>query len=162
MQVADLIRYNHIIRGLYFEALAKLPWEEVVESRGLSFDSMRNVFLHLTLVEDRWISYIIQQRFSSWVDPDFDTFKDTNALGGYIRKVQGNTQRYLEKLSPQELSRQIDVPWDKTPDTKITVEKGLTHMVLEDMIHYGELSATLWQIGLEAPYWGFWRFGLEI
>jgi hypothetical protein len=39
----------------------------------------------------------------------------------------------------------------------IPVEGGLTHMVLEDMIHYGELSAALWQMGVEAPYFGFWR-----
>ena len=36
---------------------------EVVANKGLSFDSMRNVFLHLTLVEDRWISYIIPGQF---------------------------------------------------------------------------------------------------
>ena len=61
----------------------------------------------------------------------------------------------------EELSREIEVPWGDKPDTKITVEKGLTHMVLEDMIHYGELSAALWQMGLEAPYMGFWRFGIS-
>jgi uncharacterized damage-inducible protein DinB len=59
METADLIRYNHIVRGLYFEAIEKLSWTQVVEPRGLSFSSMRDVFLHLTLVEDRWINYII-------------------------------------------------------------------------------------------------------
>jgi hypothetical protein len=29
------------------------------------------------------------------------------------------------------------------------------------MIHYGELSAALWQMGLEAPYIGFWRYGIS-
>jgi hypothetical protein len=53
------------------------------------------------------------------------------------------------------------VPWGDKPDTKITVEKDLTHMVLEDMIHYGELSAAFWQMGLEAPYMGFWRYNCE-
>jgi uncharacterized damage-inducible protein DinB len=59
MQLADSIRYNHAVRSLYFDAMAKLSWANVDESRGLSFDSMRNVFLHLTFVEDRWMSYII-------------------------------------------------------------------------------------------------------
>jgi uncharacterized damage-inducible protein DinB len=162
MEVADLIRYNLIIHGLYLEALAKLPWEAVVEPRGLSFDSMRNVFLHLTLVEDRWIGYTIVERFDSWKDPDFEAFKNMTALDKYMRKVHSNTASYLEKLNPQELSRQIMVSWVKNWDTKITVEKGLTHMVLEDMIHYGELSTVLSQMGLEAPYSGFWRFGLEV
>jgi hypothetical protein len=33
MQVTDLIRYNHVVRGLYFDAVAKLSWAQVVEPR---------------------------------------------------------------------------------------------------------------------------------
>ena len=157
MQVTDLIRYNHIVRGLYFEALSKLPWSEVVAPRGLSFDSMRDVFLHLTLVEDRWISYTIPGRFSAWVDPDFDEFTDVASLTEYMQQVEGNTHAYLARLSTEELNRQITIPWGDKPDTQISIETALTHMVFEDMIHYGELSAALWQMGLEAPYLGFWR-----
>jgi uncharacterized damage-inducible protein DinB len=158
MQVTDLIRYNHMIRGLYFDAMAKLPWAKVVEPLGLSFDSMRDVFLHLTMVEDRWISYIIPGRFKEWVDPEFDAFKDMAALKKYMQRVKENTEIYLAKLSAEDLSREIVVPWGDKPDTKISIETGLTHMVIEDMIHYGELSAALWQMGLEAPYMGFWRY----
>jgi len=74
MQVTDLIRYNHVVRGLYLDAFAKLPWIEVIADKGLSFGSMRNVFLHLTIVEDRWMGYIIPMRFKEWVDLDFDAF----------------------------------------------------------------------------------------
>jgi len=80
MQVTDLVRYNHVVRGLYLDAMSKLPWAEVVAPKGLSFDSMRNVFLHLTLVEDRWISYIIPGRFKEWGDLDFDSFNDIDSL----------------------------------------------------------------------------------
>ena len=79
MQVTDLVRYNHVVRGLYLDAMTKLPWSEGVKPRGLSFDSMRNVFLHLTLVEDRWISYIIPGRFRG-VDLDFEAFKGMDDL----------------------------------------------------------------------------------
>ena len=75
MNPSDLIHYNHVVRELYFEALAKLTWQEVVKPRGLSFESARNVFLHLTLVEDRWINYTLIGRFSEWKDPDFEAYK---------------------------------------------------------------------------------------
>jgi uncharacterized damage-inducible protein DinB len=158
MQVTDLVRYNHLVRGLYFDAMTKLPWMQVVELRGLSFDSMRDVFLHLTLVEDRWINYIIPDRFSMWVDPNFDAFEDMDSLKKYMQDVEGKTENYLKRLSLEELNRQIVFPWGDKPDIRISIEKALTHMVLEDMIHYGELSAALWQMGLEAPYSGFWRY----
>ena len=158
MQTADLVRYNHVVRGLYLDAIEKLPWTEVVASKGLSFDSMRDVFLHLTLVEDRWINYIIPGRFGDWVDPDFDNFKEIGALKKYMQKTKTNTEKYLKKLSLEELKRQIVVPWGDKPYKSVSVETVLTHMVLEDMIHYGELSAAFWQMGLAAPYMGFWRF----
>ncbi len=157
MQVTDLIRYNHVVRESYFEAMAKQPWQEVVAPRGLSFDSMRDVFVHLTLVEDRWISYVIPGRFSEWVDPDFDVFTSIDSLKAYMQLVQINTEKYLIALSEQELNRQIVLPWSQTP-VKLDIEACLTHLVMEDMLHYGELSATFWQIGLEAPYKAFWLF----
>jgi uncharacterized damage-inducible protein DinB len=64
----------------------------------------------------------------------------------------------LKGLSDEELGRQIAVPWGEKPYSEVSVETVLTHMVIEDMIHYGELSAVLWQMGLEAPYLGFWRY----
>jgi uncharacterized damage-inducible protein DinB len=158
MQVTDLIRYNHVVRSLYFEAMTKLPWSEVAADKGLSFESIRNVFLHLTLVEDRWISYTIPGRFKDWVDPKFTTFVDMDSLKKYMQHVKDNTEAYLRELSAEKLSQQIVIPWGDKPNTKITIETGLIHMVMEDMIHYGELSAVLWQMGLEAPYMGFWRY----
>jgi uncharacterized damage-inducible protein DinB len=158
MQVIDLVRYSHIIRGLYFDAIAKLPWERIVEAKGLSFDSMRNVFLHLTLVEDRWINFIIPGKFGRWVDPDFDTFDNIDSLKEYMQRVKEKTESYLTKISLEELNAKIVIPWGDQRDTKISVETALTHMVMEDMIHYGELSALLWQMDFEAPYLGFWRY----
>jgi uncharacterized damage-inducible protein DinB len=161
MDVQDLVRYNFDVRGLYLEALKKLPWAEVVEPHGLSFDSARNVFLHLTLVEDRWINYTLQNRFSEWKDPHFGTYQDFASLERYVLQVKASTEKFLESLKPPALERMITVPWGKKPDTCITVESALCHMVMEDMVHYGELSAFFWEKNLEAPYLPFWRYIYE-
>jgi uncharacterized damage-inducible protein DinB len=158
MQVTDLIRYNHTVRELYFNEISKLPWQQIVEARSLSWGSLRDVFVHLTLVEDRWINYIIPGRFGAWVDPDFENYKDIGDLKDYMQHVKAGTEAYLPKLAAEELNRQIVIPWGDENDTRISIETALTHMVLEDMIHYGELSAALWQMGLEAPYMAFWRY----
>ncbi len=158
MKVTDLVRYNHMVRKSYFEAISKLPWKEVAAFRGLSWDSMRNVFVHLTLVEDRWVSYVIPGRFNGWVDPDFSAFSNMEMLRDYMQKTHAKTEKYLAKLSSEDLNRLIEVPWGEKPYAKLEVEAVLTHMVMEDMVHYGELSAAFWQMGLEAPYKAFWRY----
>jgi uncharacterized damage-inducible protein DinB len=158
MQVIDLVRYNHVVRESYLEVLSKLSWEDVAAFRGLSWKSMCDVFVHLTLVEDRWINYIIPGRFSEWVDPDFDSFTNMDSLKKYMQQVHCNTEKYLTMLSPEELNREVVVPWGEKPFIELKVEAVLTHMVMEDMVHYGELSAVLWQMGLEAPYKAYWRY----
>ena len=161
MDVKDLVFYNHRVRELFFDTFEKLPWSELVKSRGASFDSMRNIFLHLTVVEDRWINYIIPGRFKDWVDPPFDEFRDFDSLREFMIRVHGMTETYLKKLTPEELSRMVVIPWGDTPDTRINIETALIHMVVEDLIHYGELSDLLWQIDVEPPYLSFWRYKIQ-
>ncbi len=158
MNTTELVRYNHAVRELYFNAFAKLPWTEVTKPRGLSFDSARNVFLHLTLVEDRWINYILPNRFTEWKDPDFETYQNIATLKTYMLHVKNATEKFLATTQPEDWQRKITIPWGDKPNTQITLETALTHMVMEDMIHYGELSAMLWQMNLEAPYLAFWRY----
>jgi uncharacterized damage-inducible protein DinB len=158
MDIIDSVRYNHAVRELYFESLTKLPWEEVVKSRGISFDSMRNVFIHITLVEDRWINYTIPGRFKEWVDPNFDAYTNFNQLQNYMIAVKNSTEHFLQNLTVESIKRCITIPWGNKADTSISIETALSHMVMEDLVHYGELSAMLWQMDIEAPYLAFWRF----
>jgi uncharacterized damage-inducible protein DinB len=158
MDAKDLVLYNHRVRKLFFEALAKLPWSEVVKLRGASFDSMRNIFLHLTIVEDRWINYVLPGRFKEWVDPAFDDFGNLASLGEYMVRVEKSTQDYLNRATPEKLAKEVTIPWGDTPDTMISIETALCHMVTEDLLHLGELSDILWRMEAEAPYLAFWRF----
>jgi len=158
MDIVDFVRYTHAVRELYFEALEKLPWEEVIKPRGASFDSLRNVFLHLTAVEDRWINYTLRGRLKEWVEHNFNDFTTFDSLKSYKNYTKERTEEYLQKLTCEELNRNITLPWGNTPDVCINVETALAHMVTEVLIHYGELSAMLWQMDKEAPYLPFWRY----
>ena len=161
MDTADLVRYNHTVRDLYLKAIQRLPWAEVVKPRGLSFESARNVFLHLTVVEDRWVNYILPNRFCDWKDPDFDGFDGIESLKRYADATKKNTEAFLQSLTPESWSRKVALPWENyEPGSQVTVETAFTHMVMEDMIHYGELSAMMWQMNFEAPYLAYCRYKL--
>jgi uncharacterized damage-inducible protein DinB len=159
MDVSELVGYNDEIRSLFYGALSKLEWEEVAKSRSLSFDSMRDVFLHLTFVEDRWINYTLVGEFSKWKDPVFNDFRDFESLKTYMIHIHKNTDKFLKTLKPADYLNRVANPWIK--GASISLETGLTHMVLECMIHFGELSAVFWQIGKEAPYLAFLRYELN-
>jgi uncharacterized damage-inducible protein DinB len=107
MDVPELVRYNDKVRSLYYEALLKLGWEEVARSRSLSFDSMRDVFLHLMVVEDRWINYTLSEEFSNWKDPVFDDFKDFESLNAYMTRIHDNTNKFLEILKPADYLNRV-------------------------------------------------------
>ena len=159
MDVSELVHYNDKVRSLYFGALSKLSWKEVAKPRSLSFDSMRDVFLHLTIVEDRWISYTLVGEFSKWKDPVFNDFKNMESLKTYMIRVHENTDKFLKTLKPEDYQNTVANPW--IVGELINIETGLTHMVLECTIHFGELSAAFWQIGKEAPYLAFLRYELN-
>jgi uncharacterized damage-inducible protein DinB len=46
VEVAKLFEYNRNVRHRYFDALAKVPWKELVKNREASFHSIRNIFIH--------------------------------------------------------------------------------------------------------------------
>jgi uncharacterized damage-inducible protein DinB len=158
MIIADLVSYNHAVREMYLDSLAKLPWAEVVKPRALSFDSARNVFLHLAVVEDRWVNYILPHRFGDWKDPNFDSYMDIESLKRYAEATKKSAGVLLQSLKSGGWTKKVTLPWGSfEPYTRVTVETALAHMVLEGMIHYGELSAMLWQMNLDAPYLGYCR-----
>jgi uncharacterized damage-inducible protein DinB len=109
-------------------------------------------------VEDIWINYIIPGRFKDWTNTPFDEFKDFAELKKFMRYVKETTEAYLNRLTPQELDRSIILPWGDPAGTRISIEAALAHKVIEDLIHYGELSDLLFQEDAEPPHLGFWRY----
>ena len=49
-------------------------------------------------------NFIVTGRFQDWVGLDFETFKDTDSLRGYMQLVQEKTEGYLATLSVDEFA----------------------------------------------------------
>jgi len=58
VEVRQLLEYNEKVRHRYFEALAKLPWDEFVKNREASFHSFRNIFIHTLGAIDYWLDFL--------------------------------------------------------------------------------------------------------
>jgi uncharacterized damage-inducible protein DinB len=155
MDSRTLVEYSHALRNRYLEQLAILPWEDVVKSRGASFDSLRNVLLHTADNEDRMVYYVIPGRVKEWVSPSPDGFQDLASVRKRVKEVESKTIVYVGKLTSAELERKVEILRPGTPPLSVRVEDALVHVVLENVHHFGEMIALLWQIDVEPPHLGW-------
>ena len=155
MDSKTLMEYSHVLRNRYLEELATLPWEEVVKSRGASFDSLRNVLLHTLDAEDRMLNYVIPGRLKDWVSRSPDDFKDIASVRKRMKGVESKTNAYVAKMTPAELERKVEYARPGMPPLKVRVDDILIHVALESIHHFGELIALLWQIDVEPPHMGW-------
>jgi len=157
MEIKTLFEYNWHCRRKFLESMAKLPWERVVESRGASFESMRNVFLHSLEAEQGLLRIIAKT--GEWPRHDYERdFKDIEAMRKYIDEVEAESKAYFSKLSPNDLDRLS--PYGKTK-SQVRVEDMLMHVVEEEIHHRGELLCLMWQIDYEPPYTSYTNFLVE-
>lgn len=136
------------------EQIAKIPWKKVVKSRGGSFDSLPNIFLHTVDAEDRLVNYVLLGR-TEWAPQSPDEFHDIDSISKRAKEVESKTKTYVAKLNPSELERKVEVPKRGMPSISARVENVLVHATLENIHHFGELIALLWQIDVEPPHAGW-------
>jgi uncharacterized damage-inducible protein DinB len=152
------MEYSHVLRNRYLEQLATLTWEEVVKSRGASFDSSRNILLHTLDAEDRMVNYVIPGRVKDWVSRSPDDFRDIASVRKRVKEVESKTNVYVAKMTPAELERKVEYLRPGMPPLAVRVEDILIHVALENVHHFGELIALLWQIDVEPPHMGWIAF----
>jgi uncharacterized damage-inducible protein DinB len=150
-----LVEYSQSLRNRYLERLAELPWDEVVKSRGASFDSLRNIFLHTLDAEDRLINYAIPGRMKDWVSRNPDEFQDLDSVRKRVKEVESKTKAYLSKMTLGELERKVEFSRPGMPSMIVRIDDVLIHLALENAHHFGELIALLWQIDIEPPHMGW-------
>jgi uncharacterized damage-inducible protein DinB len=152
VEVKQLLEYNEKVRHRYFEALAKLPWDEFVKNREASFNSLRNIFIHTLGAIDYWLDFLQSQKSSDKEFDEYKTFQDVRVRMEYIEK---RMRDYLNSLPIGGLKKKYTVTNDAKKTIEVTAEDVLIHVFEEEVHHRGELIALLWQMGIEPPLMGW-------
>jgi uncharacterized damage-inducible protein DinB len=121
MNVLKLLEYNEYLQHRYLEAFEKLSWGEFVEDRGASFNSLRNIFLHCVNVTNIYINHRIQKD-TSISRIEYDDFDNFEKIREYMEQVESKANNYLSKVTPEELSRKIEIRGRDGSTTTSTVE----------------------------------------
>lgn len=154
MDIKALFEYNWYCRRKFLEAMARLPWGEVVEDRGASFNSMRNIFLHSLGAEQGWLGHLARGKMGEWPSHTYDRdFKDMGAVRNYMNEVEAGSRTYISKLKPGDLDKEFPIGKGKH-----RVEDVLMHVVEEEIHHRGELICLMWQIDSEPPYTSYTNY----
>lgn len=158
IDVLVLWDYVASLKNRYFDSLAKLSWQELVRDRNASFNSIRNVFLHIVNVEDSYINYIIAKKGGKYVPYDFEKFPDIDSVRRQMNQVEAKTKRCLSSLSAEEIAGEFE--WIKSDGTSMKGrgEDLITHLALEQIHHFGELICLFWQLNIEPPHMGWFLY----
>jgi uncharacterized damage-inducible protein DinB len=159
MDASGLIRYTYSARGRYVKILNDLPWSEVVKDRGASFPSIRDIFLHTVDMEDKMINDTILAIPSELdVHGPWEKFSDIISIKKRTNEVEVKTDAYLANLTQSELDRKVTIPRRIGVPLVLRVEDLLLQLAIENISHFGELIAILWQMDIQPPFLGWSSF----
>lgn len=101
------------------------------------------------------VNYVIPGRVKDWVSRSPDEFQDIASIRKRVEEVESKTKTYVARITPAELERKVELSRVGMPPVQVRVEDILVHVVFENIHHFGELIALLWQIDVEPPHMGW-------
>lgn len=157
MKVIKMLEYSQFLRHSYLDTFSKLSWDEFVKGRNASFDSLRDIFLHCVEVLDRYVNHRIRGN-AELPRIHFDDYDSIDKVKTYLDQVESDVNRYLGKVTPEELAKTVELRFKDGTAVQITVEDLLIHLFQEEIHHIGEFIALLWQMNIEPPPLGWAKY----
>jgi uncharacterized damage-inducible protein DinB len=156
----DMFEYFKKARAKLVVALEKMPNEEFTKNRGLSFDSIKDVFVHTVMVEDNWLHY----RFAglgTGTDRKLQDFKNIEDVKKYIAEVDAKTAKLFGRITEQDLRKPVKSRRPDGTETVYPLEQVLFHLPIEIIYHFGEIFAEFWKMNLDVPYYSYLAYSKE-
>jgi uncharacterized damage-inducible protein DinB len=150
--IRDLYRYNAKGRQGYLRKIWRLPPKQRYRSRGASFPSMVDIYMHI-LDAYRWWFITVYRKAGPIEEYPLGQRYTLAEARRETQKLDRMLNRVLRSLRPADLRRTVTLPTRERE--KITLRTMLVHMIEEELQHKGELNALLWQIDVDAPVLGY-------
>lgn len=155
VDVKELFEYNQRVRQSYFQALVSIPWQELTRNREASFNSIRNIFIHILKAMDHWLDILLKEH--NYRAKQYEEYKSLEEIRVYKDYVEGRMQKYLDTSLPGKLHNKFVIKNDLGETVEIIAEDILIHLFEEEVHHRGELIALFWQMNVEPPLMG-WKY----
>ncbi|HSP54928.1 MAG TPA: DinB family protein [Dehalococcoidia bacterium] len=117
---------------------------------GSGWPALRDCLGHIVLAYQRWCSGLPQRKTLAMdrFDPaSINTFEELN---GYRSAARAELRSFLDSVSDKELMKVQD--FDIDGDTiRYSCAELLTHLLLHERGHHGDVTTLFYQMGLETP-----------
>lgn len=156
LDFTELFDYFKSERAKLTEALERLPPEEFVKNRELSFYSIKDTLLHTISVENNWLHY----SYRGLQNPSFklEVYPDLESTKRYMSEVDSKTDSLFKELRTEDLKKLVTRKQSDGKEVTYPLEKVLYHIPIEVIHHYGEIFAEFWKMNLDAPYLSYIRY----
>lgn len=170
--IERMLAYHRWARGKYLDLFARLPWGVLTRKRGSTFESIRNVHLHVLGVYAFWLAEYLGQRelkplLRRLDSKSFSQVRSVAQLRSLNRRIDEAVLRMTRKMDSNFLDRKLLLravrrPHPALKSWRITPREILWHIIEEDFLHTGEILCMLWQDDIEPPYTGVWWFEYDV
>ncbi|MCI4353552.1 MAG: DinB family protein [Thermoplasmata archaeon] len=150
--IRALYRYNSRVRKKYLSVIWRLPIKQRYRSRGASYPSLVDIFLHV-LDAYRWWFHTVYSHDAAWIEYPIGQRLTRGQAMAEERKLDRFVQGVIAKIDHKDLSRTFTLPSNRR--RRISLRVLLLHMAEEELQHRGEMNALLWQSDVDPPITGF-------
>lgn len=143
----ELFGYNAKFADEVIRALKTVDSKKFIDQKVGAWGSLRDLMVHTIEAEDYWINKIIQGK--EFTQYEFDDFNDYDDIEEKWKEIEADILIYLERLTPDELKKEIKVKWDK--EYIFPIEKILQHIYTHTVHHRGQIVSGINLLGGKAP-----------
>jgi uncharacterized damage-inducible protein DinB len=134
--------YHHKLNRTFWDyCVENLTWEQVLEENGISVNTIRNQFVHLMDVEERWFNGFKGAPNPGSVDPAL--FDSLDKIREKWDNVEAEMKSTLDGFTDEDL--------EKTYHQDIMIWHVLAHVVNHGTAHRAQIGAMLRRLGLKPP-----------
>ena len=155
--IREWYRYNSFVRKKYLRLIFsdRVPPKERYRSRGASFPSIVDIFVHVLDAYRWWFLFVYNDRMQYWRRLSERKKYTREEVAEEEREIDSYVMGFVNSLEPNDLRRKMK---DQHRGRTLELRQMLLHMVEEELQHRGEMNALLWQMDVDPPIVGFQDF----
>jgi|SRR5579872_1997867 len=151
--IQEWYRYNSFVRKKYLQLIfsERVSEEERYKSRGSSYPSLVDIFVHVLDAYNWWFVYVYNDSVSQAKELREQKKYSKQEVAREERKTDSHVMDIVNSLTPTDLGKILTVHEGANQSWTIKVSVMLLHMIEEELQHRGELNALLWQMNVDPP-----------